>query len=1170
MSLQTKWAAVNLPSSDRRPFPSPQPSFLPLDSMDVTSHHTVPSTEPSSSGVASSNSTPPTSIPDSMQMDLDVEKRENIESTPSPVASKALDIAAAPRDTTLEGHGDFEPEPEAHDADDMLQAMIAQNASDPAQSIESPPTNQLLNSLEELVDPHNDSSIHRPRRTRGSVATYNLAKLSGTDVHGKRASKGDDVDARRRERRRTTGSSSFVTAKSEEPDVPHSQIPDGIEDVDHDMAEYTRTRAKSARASTSALPSEAELNQTWSPVRAASAGTPSGRISTTRGAGSGKGDKAKGIRAVVAATTNRTRTSAITKARSESPATHTRYSTRNSGKDAETLTTKLSSLRKKGRNKFEKGLSRMSRELRRLQDTNEFAHIETQPIVHTVWSNGKQVTVDPTTGEPENSRAARKKQQEDELEAERLQQEKEAEEEAAVRAAIALKKKKTKKWLDRGLYAGQPRPYDPTKGLTVPERKKLLTLRELLTADLTNTAFPTPLFNGLRMLIEGRDFKLPYDVCSPLPPGLPKPDEWRKITKNRFVGDAAAIWKKTPHFTDSSTCVCTPEDGCAEDCQNRIMLYECDDANCNVGREHCSNRAFQDLQDRVKAGGKYRTGVEVYRTEDRGYGVRSNRCFEANQIIMEYTGEIITEDECERRMNEEYKNNECYYLMSFDQNMIIDATTGSIARFVNHSCAPNCRMIKWIVSGQPRMALFAGDRPIVTGDELTYDYNFDPFSAKNVQKCLCGSQSCRGVLGPKNTKPNPNSAAAKMATAAAASQKTSAKPVKAAKGAKPAAVKPGKAIAIKGVSTLVKAAEVKTLKGGLKQKSGPTKRKLKDIFASIVHAEEEEGQDSYAPQTKKRKTAAGAVGKGIVGVKGSLSSASPGKSARETASPRGKTKGRGGATTSRVVAKRASTDAMLQREKKEEPTRTSLFSLAHFSVANATPTPDPEPQAPQETVLVEPEVMETPKAPEPASSRPSTGGALRSSGLASGGVAITRISRTLPKIIPINRNRGGDIESSTTASSVDDVPPASSAAAAAARAKAAQADGVGIGSESDRTPPRKRRRVQIPKPPISGSRSSSMTYVEGSLVTGGPAYRSPTSGGQAPVTIPSANGATLVEGKDFVPAFDDDDDDIVDLDGHFTDPRHHVHGNLLRNFDRSPRRGMDIRREGYRVRAVSD
>jgi [histone H3]-lysine4 N-trimethyltransferase ASH1L len=81
--------------------------------------------------------------------------------------------------------------------------------------------------------------------------------------------------------------------------------------------------------------------------------------------------------------------------------------------------------------------------------------------------------------------------------------------------------------------------------------------------------------------------------------------------------------------------------------------------------------------------------------------------------------------------------------------MIIDATRGSIARFVNHSCEPNCRMVKWIVAGKPRMALFAGDRPIMTGEELTYDYNFDPFSAKNVQECRCGAASCRGVLGPK-------------------------------------------------------------------------------------------------------------------------------------------------------------------------------------------------------------------------------------------------------------------------------------------------------------------------------------------------------------------------------------------------------------------------------------
>ena len=59
-------------------------------------------------------------------------------------------------------------------------------------------------------------------------------------------------------------------------------------------------------------------------------------------------------------------------------------------------------------------------------------------------------------------------------------------------------------------------------------------------------------------------------------------------------------------------------------------------------------------------------------------------------------------------------------------------------------------MEKWTVAGKPRMALFAGENGIMTGEELTYDYNFDPYSQKNVQKCRCGAKNCRGYLGPKS------------------------------------------------------------------------------------------------------------------------------------------------------------------------------------------------------------------------------------------------------------------------------------------------------------------------------------------------------------------------------------------------------------------------------------
>ncbi|KAL2816889.1 hypothetical protein BJX63DRAFT_419768 [Aspergillus granulosus] len=309
----------------------------------------------------------------------------------------------------------------------------------------------------------------------------------------------------------------------------------------------------------------------------------------------------------------------------------------------------------------------------------------------------------------------------------------------------AIPRFKAKRWLTHGLYSGQEYTNSrPSQARTKIARRKSLNQNQ---PNHQRRFLPLPMFAGERLLKVGRDFELPFDIYSPLPPGQPKPNEWRKTNKNVFVGEAGSIWRATKE-EELSKCTCVPETGCDQDCQNRYMFYECDNSICGLGPE-CGNRNFEELKQRAKAGGKYNVGVEVIKTADRGYGVRSNRTFEPNQIIVEYTGEIITQAECEKRMRTIYKKNECYYLMYFDQNMIIDATRGSIARFVNHACEPNCRMEKWTVAGKPRMALFAGDRGIMTGEELSYDYNFDPYSQKNVQQCRCGSEKCRGILGPR-------------------------------------------------------------------------------------------------------------------------------------------------------------------------------------------------------------------------------------------------------------------------------------------------------------------------------------------------------------------------------------------------------------------------------------
>lgn len=231
--------------------------------------------------------------------------------------------------------------------------------------------------------------------------------------------------------------------------------------------------------------------------------------------------------------------------------------------------------------------------------------------------------------------------------------------EEPITAPKAPSPRREKKWLTSGLYAGQQRTVSSQKS-----RKSGGTVEP----PPQNWMLPLPMYAGERLLNQGRDFKLPFDVFSPLPAGQPKPDEWKKVNKNVFVGDAAQAWRKSK-YEETSLCICTPETGCDQNCMNRYMYYECDSRNCGLTEEQCGNRNFELLKQRVKKGGKYNVGVEVIKTADRGYGVRSNRTFEPNQIIVEYTGEIITQEECEHRMRTMYKNNEVREPIAFRCNL---------------------------------------------------------------------------------------------------------------------------------------------------------------------------------------------------------------------------------------------------------------------------------------------------------------------------------------------------------------------------------------------------------------------------------------------------------------------------------------------------------------------
>uniref|UniRef100_A0A336K962 protein-synthesizing GTPase n=1 Tax=Culicoides sonorensis TaxID=179676 RepID=A0A336K962_CULSO len=151
-----------------------------------------------------------------------------------------------------------------------------------------------------------------------------------------------------------------------------------------------------------------------------------------------------------------------------------------------------------------------------------------------------------------------------------------------------------------------------------------------------------------------------------------------------------------------------------------VPIYECN-SNCKCPPD-CPNRVVQQ-------GRKHK--LNIFKTSDgRGWGVRTDKYIPEGSFICEYTGEIITFEEAERR-GLEYDSAGRTYLFDLDfhnvdNNYTIDAVKyGNIARFINHSCDPNCGIwALWSDCQDPNFQkiVFFSLRPIAQGEELTIDY----------------------------------------------------------------------------------------------------------------------------------------------------------------------------------------------------------------------------------------------------------------------------------------------------------------------------------------------------------------------------------------------------------------------------------------------------------------
>ncbi|RMZ91601.1 hypothetical protein DV736_g1192, partial [Chaetothyriales sp. CBS 134916] len=150
---------------------------------------------------------------------------------------------------------------------------------------------------------------------------------------------------------------------------------------------------------------------------------------------------------------------------------------------------------------------------------------------------------------------------------------------------------------------------------------------------------------------------------------------------------------------------------------------------------------FNQLQKRKKP-------VKFARSAIHNWGLYSLEPIQASEMIIEYVGEKIRQEIADLR---EIKYTESgigsSYLFRIDEGTVVDATKkGGIARFINHSCNPNCTAKIIRVGGTKRIVIYAL-RDIEKDEELTYDYKFErEIGSDDRIPCLCGSVNCKGFL----------------------------------------------------------------------------------------------------------------------------------------------------------------------------------------------------------------------------------------------------------------------------------------------------------------------------------------------------------------------------------------------------------------------------------------
>ncbi len=144
---------------------------------------------------------------------------------------------------------------------------------------------------------------------------------------------------------------------------------------------------------------------------------------------------------------------------------------------------------------------------------------------------------------------------------------------------------------------------------------------------------------------------------------------------------------------------------------------------------------------------KYETDrVVVRRSGIHGRGMFAKRNIKEGETIIEYVGDLITHAEADRRGNATYLKadnmNGAVYLFTLNKKYVIDGDVDyNIAKYVNHSCEPNCEAVNIL-----NHIYFVAKREILKCEELFFDYAYEYTENYNDHPCKCGASKCVGYI----------------------------------------------------------------------------------------------------------------------------------------------------------------------------------------------------------------------------------------------------------------------------------------------------------------------------------------------------------------------------------------------------------------------------------------